>query len=31
MTRTYPLDDAAQALRELTEQHTVGKYVIAVG
>jgi NADPH:quinone reductase-like Zn-dependent oxidoreductase len=29
--RTYPLGDAAQALRDLIEQHTVGKLVITVG
>ncbi len=29
--RRYPLGDAAQALRDLTEQHTVGKLVITVG
>jgi NADPH:quinone reductase-like Zn-dependent oxidoreductase len=31
VTRTYPLDDAAQALRDLQEQHTLGKLVITVG
>src|SRR5438034_1131415 len=30
VTRTYRLDDATQALRDLTEQHTVGKLVITV-
>jgi len=31
VTRTYRLDDAAQALRDLTEQHTLGKLIITVG
>ena len=30
ITRTYPLAEAAQALRDLQEQHTLGKLVIAV-
>jgi NADPH:quinone reductase-like Zn-dependent oxidoreductase len=30
VTRTYSLDDAAQALRDLHEQHTLGKLVITV-
>jgi NADPH:quinone reductase-like Zn-dependent oxidoreductase len=30
VTRTYPLDDAAQALRDLQERHTLGKLVITV-
>ena len=28
--RTYPLEDGAQALRDLAEQHTLGKLVITV-
>jgi NADPH:quinone reductase-like Zn-dependent oxidoreductase len=28
VTRTYRLDDAAQALRDLTDEHTLGKLVI---
>jgi NADPH:quinone reductase-like Zn-dependent oxidoreductase len=31
VTARYPLEDAAQALRDLSEQHTVGKKVITVG
>jgi NADPH:quinone reductase-like Zn-dependent oxidoreductase len=30
VTRTYSLDDAAQALRDLQERHTLGKLVITV-
>jgi NADPH:quinone reductase-like Zn-dependent oxidoreductase len=29
--RTYPLEDAAQALHDFTNQHTVGKLVIVTG
>jgi NADPH:quinone reductase-like Zn-dependent oxidoreductase len=29
--RTYPLDDAAQALRDFAEKHTVGKLVLTMG
>jgi NADPH:quinone reductase-like Zn-dependent oxidoreductase len=29
--RTYPLDDAAQALQDFAEHHTVGKLVITMG
>ena len=28
--RSYPLEDAAQGLREFTEQHTLGKVVITM-
>jgi NADPH:quinone reductase-like Zn-dependent oxidoreductase len=28
--RTYPLEDAAQALTDFAEQHTLGKLVITV-
>jgi len=31
VTARYALEDAAQALRDLTEQHTLGKRVITVG
>jgi NADPH:quinone reductase-like Zn-dependent oxidoreductase len=29
--RTYPLDEAATALRDLTDQHTLGKLLIEIG
>ncbi len=28
--RSYPLEDAAQGLKEFTEQHTLGKVVITM-
>jgi NADPH:quinone reductase-like Zn-dependent oxidoreductase len=31
VTHTYPLGDAAQALHDLNEEHTLGKLVISAG
>jgi len=31
ITRTYPLDEAAQALKDFANEHTVGKLVITMG